>query len=65
MEWFGGRPSMVHPDHRRGLKRPGLFVETALPFFEAYGGKDRDWVHYGWPVENAWRIGKTFSTGQP
>jgi len=52
--------SMVHPEHRRGLKRPGLFVQTALPFFEAYGGKDRDWVHYGWPVENAWRIGKRF-----
>ena len=52
--------SMVHPEHRRGLKRPGLFVQTALPFFDAFGGKDRDWVHYGWPVENAWRIGKTF-----
>ncbi len=52
--------SMVHPDHRRGLKRPGLFVQTALPFFEAYGGRDKDLVHYGWPVENAWRIGKTF-----
>lgn len=52
--------SMVHPDHRRGLKRPGLFVQTALPFFDAYGGKDKDWVHYGWPVENAWRIGKAF-----
>lgn len=52
--------SMVHPEHRRGLKRPGLFVQTALPFFEAYGGRDRDLVHYGWPVENAWRIGRTF-----
>lgn len=52
--------SMVHPEHRSGLKRPGLFVLTALPFFEAYGGRDKDWVHYGWPVESAWRIGKTF-----
>ena len=52
--------SMVHPDHRRGLKRPGLFVQTALPFFETFGGKDKDWVHYGWPVEPAWRIGKKF-----
>jgi hypothetical protein len=52
--------SMVHPAHRSGLKRPGLFVQTALPFFDAYGGRERDWVHYGWPVENAWRIGKTF-----
>ncbi len=52
--------SMVHPDHRSGLKRPGLFVLTALPFFEAYGGRTKDWVHYGWPVEGAWRIGKAF-----
>ena len=52
--------SMVHPEHRSGLKRPGLFVLTALPFFEAYGGRQKDWVHYGWPVESAWRIGKTF-----
>lgn len=52
--------SMVHPAHRAGLKRPGLFVQTALPFFEAYGGPDKDLVHYGWPIEEAWRIGKTF-----
>jgi len=52
--------SMVHPEHRRGLKRPGLFVQTALPFFDAFGGRDKDWVHYGWPVEPAWRIGKKF-----
>jgi hypothetical protein len=52
--------SMVHPDHRGGLKRPGLFVNTALPFFEAYGGVDKDLVHYGWPVVEAWRIGKAF-----
>jgi hypothetical protein len=52
--------SMVHPAHRAGLKRPGLFVQTALPFFDAYGGVERDWVHFGWPVEENWRIGKTF-----
>jgi hypothetical protein len=52
--------SMVHPAHRAGLKRPGLFVQTALPFFEAYGGPAKDVVHYGWPIEEAWRIGKTF-----
>ncbi|MEX1025567.1 MAG: GNAT family N-acetyltransferase [Planctomycetota bacterium] len=52
--------SMVVPEHRRGLKRPGLFVETARAFFEEYGGPDADWVHYGWPVETAWRIGKRF-----
>jgi hypothetical protein len=66
--WIDGRESafaqivdsMVHPDHRRGLKRPGLFVNTALPFFDEYGGPDKDLVHYGWPIENAWRMGKTF-----
>ena len=50
--------SMVHPDHRRGLKRPGLFVDTARAFFEAFGGVDRDWVHYGWPVPEAMRVGR-------
>ncbi len=52
--------SMVHPEHRRGLKRPGMFVNTALPFFDEYGGEGRDLVHYGWPIEQAWRVGKTF-----
>jgi hypothetical protein len=52
--------SMVHPDHRRGLQRPGLFVHTARAFFDAFGGIDRDWVHYGWPVPGALRIGRRF-----
>ena len=55
-----GVDSMVHPAHRRGLRRPGLFVATARPFFEKYGGLGGDILHYGWPVEPAWRIGKTF-----
>jgi len=55
-----GVDSMVHPEHRRGLRRPGLFVATARPFFEQYGGLGGDLLHYGWPVEPAWRIGKTF-----
>ena len=66
--WMGGAErtfcqivdSMVHPDHRAGLKRPGLFVETARAFFEAHGGRDRDPVHYGWPLPEAWRIGQRF-----
>lgn len=54
--------SMVHPDHRMGLKAPGLFVQTARPFFDAYGGPNhpKDMVHYGWPIEAAYRIGKLF-----
>ncbi|MEO0651225.1 MAG: GNAT family N-acetyltransferase, partial [Planctomycetota bacterium] len=52
--------SMVHPEHRAGLKRPGLFVRTAWDFFDAYGAPDKDLVHYGMPIENAWRMGKRF-----
>lgn len=55
-----GVDSMVHPEHRRGLRRPGMFVATAQPFFEQFGWPDGDILHYGWPVEPAWRIGKTF-----
>jgi len=55
-----GVDSMVHPDHRKGLRRPGLYVETAYPFFRQFGAWDADLLHYGWPVEPAWRIGRTF-----
>src|SRR5262245_20019581 len=55
-----GVDSMVHPEHRKGLRRPGLYVETALPFFRQFGGHGADILHYGWPVEPAWRIGRTF-----
>jgi hypothetical protein len=50
--------SMVHPAHRSGAPQPGLFVLTARAFFEACGGPDRDPIHYGWPVERAWRVGR-------
>lgn len=52
--------SMVHPDHRAGLKQPGLFVHTARAFFDCFGGVDGDWVHYGLPVTTARRIGERF-----
>ena len=52
--------SMSHPDHRKGLKRPGLFITTAQAYFEAYGGPDRDWVHFGLPIEEAARVGDKF-----
>ncbi|HET6204286.1 MAG TPA: GNAT family N-acetyltransferase [Planctomycetota bacterium] len=45
--------SMVDPAHRGGR----LFVRTAEPFFDAFGGPDRDVVMYGYPVPIAWRIG--------
>jgi len=50
--------SMVHPEHRIGLKNPGLFVRTAEAFFDRFG--DMDAVHYGWPVERALRVGRRF-----
>lgn len=52
--------SMVHPEHRRGLKRPGLFVQVAHEMLSATCGPDRDLVTYGWPNPQAWRIGKAF-----
>ena len=55
-----GVDSMVLPAHRAGLRRPGLFVNTAIPFFREFKGPGKDVLHYGWPVEPAWRIGKTF-----
>ena len=57
-----GVDSMVHPDHRRGLRRPGLFVATAKPFFAEFRGPAKDVLHYGWPVEPAWRIGESLFT---
>ena len=52
--------SMSHPDHRRGLKRPGLFVNVANAYFDNYGGIDKDWVHFGLPIEEAARMGDRF-----
>lgn len=52
--------SMSHPDHRKGLKRPGLFLTVAQEYFANYGGVDRDWVHFGLPIEEAARIGDKF-----
>lgn len=50
--------SMVHPAHRSGARQPGLFVRTARAFVEACGGPEREPLHYGWPVERAWRVGR-------
>jgi len=58
---FGqGVDSMTHPEHRRGLKRPGLFVNTAQEFFARYGGVEADAIHYGLPIEQAFKMGVTF-----
>ena len=54
--------SFVLPEHRRGLKRPGLFVETARHMLAETCGVEagRDLVTYGWPNPQAWRIGQSF-----
>lgn len=51
--------SMVHPDYRRGLRRPGLFIETAQRMLTETCGaaRDKDLVTYGWPTQTAWRAG--------
>jgi hypothetical protein len=49
--------SMVHPEHRLGLKRPGLFVETA---WRMLADQRSDPVVFGYPNQQAWRIGRMF-----
>jgi hypothetical protein len=51
--------SMVHPEHRSGLKNPGLFVQVGSAYIETYGGP-RDLAFIGWPNPQARRIGKAF-----
>ncbi|QDU85460.1 hypothetical protein Pla163_25900 [Planctomycetes bacterium Pla163] len=53
--------SMADPTFTQGLKRPGAFVRTCLGYWDAYSGSgpDRDAFVWGWPVETAWRIGKS------
>ncbi|MCB9885671.1 MAG: hypothetical protein H6838_09275 [Planctomycetes bacterium] len=51
--------SMTHPDYRAGLKRPGIFVITGLPF-SAHSRKIGDAVLYGFPVDVAFRIGSRY-----
>jgi hypothetical protein len=50
--------SLVLPEHRSGLKRPGLFVGVGRAFFERFGGEDT--VFFGWPEDAQWRIGERF-----
>ena len=51
--------SMAHPDFRKGLKRPGLFVTTAYPWFKLCHDMG-DAVMYGYPVPIAERIGQRY-----
>lgn len=50
--------SMVDPDHRKGLKKPGLFASTVFDYVEYYGREDREAIMYGLPNPQAFRIGR-------
>ena len=52
--------SLAHPDHRAGLKRPGLWVKTATLMVDHFGRPERDAFMYGYPVPHAFRIGQKF-----
>lgn len=52
--------SLVLPEHRAGLKRPGLFVGVGRAFFEHLPATDRAPVFYGWPADAEWRVGERF-----
>lgn len=51
--------SMVHPDHRAGLKRPGLFVLTGQAWHADCRARG-DAMTYGYPVVVAERIGARY-----
>jgi hypothetical protein len=51
--------NMVHPDHRRGLKKKGLFVTAAYPWFDLCRDLG-DAVLYGYPVPKNERIGTRY-----
>ncbi len=51
--------SFALPEHRAGLKRPGLFVETAYPWFDLCH-EQGDSVMYGYPVKAAERVGTRY-----
>lgn len=50
--------SMVHPDHRRGLQKEGVFLRTAKAFFARYDHLPENAVHYGFPNRRVYPIGR-------
>lgn len=50
--------SMVHPEHRGGLRKPSLFVQVGTLYNDAYA--PRDISYFGWPNAQARRVGKAF-----
>jgi Acetyltransferase (GNAT) domain len=50
--------SMAHPGHRRSLHKNGPFVAAAERLLSSSVGVQGDWIAYGWPTPDAWRIGR-------
>jgi hypothetical protein len=50
--------SMVDPDFRSGLKKPGLFASTVYRFVDHFGHIDREAIMFGLPNPPAYRIGR-------
>ncbi|MBN2492113.1 MAG: hypothetical protein JXQ29_14800 [Planctomycetes bacterium] len=50
--------SMVDPDFRKGLKKPGLFALTVLGYVNRYGHEHEEAVGFGLPNAQAYRIGR-------
>jgi hypothetical protein len=50
--------SMVDPDFRKGLKKPGLFASTVYDYVDRYGHEHEEAIMYGLPNPQAFRIGR-------
>ncbi len=53
--------NMVDPGDRRGLKRVGIFARLVNHWVESYFGADRDFLAWGFPSPENFRIGQKFS----
>jgi hypothetical protein len=52
--------SLADPEHRQGLKKPGLFSRTVNAYVAHFGRPDRETLMYGLPNPPAYRIGNRF-----
>ncbi|MEZ6194194.1 MAG: GNAT family N-acetyltransferase [Planctomycetota bacterium] len=50
--------TIVHPDHRGGLKRKGLYAATVESYVERWGHRDREIIMMGMPNPQHFRIGR-------
>lgn len=53
--------NMVDPEWRRGLKRMGLFARLVNHWVDSWFGCDRDFLAWGFPTHDNFRIGQRFS----